>query len=533
MQICAAHDIGIAVHDDWLFRNVSIELNERDRVALIGPNGAGKTTVLKILAEMLPPDEGTVAKKKTVRIGFLDQIPDYPLSTTVRDVIYSAFEALYALENDLRQLEAKMAACTDDAELTKVFDRYSALQAAFEEAGGYTVDTKVRAVMNGLSLPEPFLDMPFSALSGGQTTRVELARLLASEPQLLLLDEPTNHLDLPSIEWLENFLSSYDGCVVVVSHDRTFLDHVATRVIELDSGEAAAYVGNYTEAMHEREQRLLIEFQSYQEQQKKLKQMEAAIKRLREWANQANPPSAGLHRRATNMQRALDRIQKLSRPVLERRRMALSFDIHARSGQDVVLCAGIRKHFGDTPILRDVNLQVRYGERVALMGANGSGKSTLLRLIVGADVPDAGKLRVGDSVCIGYLRQQEPLEADGMHVLAAFRNAVTHMSPMTEGQARHVLAQFLFYGESVFKQIRTLSGGERVRLRMAQLMYQDVNFLVLDEPTNHLDIESREALEDALESFPGTILAVSHDRHFVHKLFTRVLWLEDGQCVER
>lgn len=533
MQISTLHNIGIAVHDDWLFRNVSLELNERDRVALIGPNGAGKTTLLKLLAGVLQPDEGAVALKKGLRVGYLDQIPDHPVRATVKDIIYSAFTEIYALESQLRQLERKMADCIDDKELAKVFERYSVVQAAFEGAGGYIVDTKVRAVMNGLSLPESFLEMPFSTLSGGQMTRVELARLLASEPQLLLLDEPTNHLDLPSIEWLESFLSSYEGCVVVVSHDRTFLDHVVTRVIELDSGETANYVGNYSEAMRERDQRLLVEFQAYQEQQKKIKQMEATIKRLREWANQASPPNAGLHRRATSMQRALDKITKLSRPVLERRRMGLAFDVHARSGQDVVLGTGIYKRFGELQVLADADLQVRYGERIAVMGANGSGKSTLLSLIVGDDVQDAGVLRVGESVRLGYLRQQEQVDDGNLDVVEAFRNAVTHVSPMTEGVARHVLAKFLFYGESVFKKLQSLSGGERVRLRMAQLMHQDINFLVLDEPTNHLDIESREALEDALENFPGTILAVSHDRHFVNKLFPRVLWLEDGRLVEK
>lgn len=397
-------------------------------------------------------------------------------------------------------------------------------QEEFEKRGGYEMDSKTQAVVQGLDIPESFLETPFVELSGGEQTKVGFARLLLSEPDFLLLDEPTNHLDLPSMEWLEGYLSRYAGAVVVISHDRVFIDHVANQVLELDNGEIVLYEGGYSKAIQQREEKILQEFQAYQEQQKKVQHMQAAIKRLRDWANRSNPPSAGLHRRATNMQRALDRMERLRKPILERKRMGLAFQMQERSGQDVLALSNVVKQYGTRLVLNKATFHVRYGERVSLVGANGAGKSTILRLILGTETADEGSVRIGESVRIGYLSQHGLEGYSNFTVLDAFRDAV----PVTEGQARHLLAKFLFYGQAAFQRIESLSGGERMRLRLAQLMHQDVNLLVLDEPTNHLDIESREVLEDALEDFSGTILAVSHDRHFINRLSLRVLWLENG-----
>lgn len=528
MLYCSANQIGIAVHDDWLFRNISLEVHERDRLAIIGPNGAGKTTLLRLISRTIQPDEGQVAVKRHLRLGFLEQLPVYSEDTTCREILFGAFEQVIELEARLRQLENDMASAANAHELDRILKQYAEAQEQFERLGGYAIESNIRTVMNGLKIPEVFLHQTLASLSGGEQTKVFFARMLLQPSDLLLLDEPTNHLDLEAIEWLEGFLKNYEGAVVMVSHDRTFLDHAATCVLELDSGEAVLYHGGYTAAMQQREARLLLEFQAYQEQQRKIEQMQAAIKRLRDWANRASPPNAGLHRRARNMERILERMEKRKRPVLERRRMALSFDVEGRSGTDVVVVKELVKQFEARTILNGCSLHIRYGERVAIVGANGCGKSTLLNIILGDMQPDKGSASLGKSVQVGYLQQQGLVGYADQTVLQAFRDCV----PVAEGEARKLLARFLFYGEAVFKQVQSLSGGEQMRLRMAQLMYQGVNLLVLDEPTNHLDIESREVLEEALEEFAGTIVAVSHDRHFMNRLFQRIVWLENGTLTE-
>lgn len=315
--------------------------------------------------------------------------------------------------------------------------------------------------------------------------------MLLQKPDLLLLDEPTNHLDLFAVEWLEQFLKEYNGTVMVISHDRYFLDEVVTKIFDLEDGEIHVYHTNYSRFVEEKEERLLQEFQAYQEQQKKIKKMKEAIKRLREWANQANPPNEGLHKRARSMERALERMEKLKKPILERKQMGLQFEGQERSGKDVVVMKEVSKGFAEHLLFNEANLHVRFQERAAIVGRNGTGKTTLLKLLLEQIEPDAGEIRIGSSVKIGYLSQHAYGNRKS-NVLEAFREYVA----VTEGEARHILAKFLFYGPAVFKKVTQLSGGEKMRLRLAQLMYQDINFLILDEPTNHLDIESREVLEE-------------------------------------
>jgi len=346
--------------------------------------------------------------------------------------------------------------------------------------------------------------------------------MLLKQPDLLLLDEPTNHLDLMAVEWLGNFLKEYSGTVLVISHDRFFLDEVVNKVVDLEDGEITTYHTNFTGFVKEKEERLLREFQAFEEQQKKIKKMKETIKKLREWANRANPPNAGLHRRARNMERALERMEKLQRPVLNRKKMNLEMDASDRSGKDVIVLKDVSKRFDDKQLFEHVNMHVTYQERAAIIGENGTGKSTLLKMILQQLEPDIGEVRLGSNVKIGYLSQNIFSTIKDETVIEAFREEVN----VTEGEARQILARFMFYGYHVFQKVSQLSGGERMRLRLAQLMHQDINLLILDEPTNHLDIDSREVLEEALEDFQGSLLAVSHDRYFLNKLFGKIYWIE-------
>ncbi|MFD1409076.1 ribosomal protection-like ABC-F family protein [Kroppenstedtia eburnea] len=527
-MICAANQAGKVMGGNQVLKRVSFEISSGDRVGLTGPNGCGKTTLLRLLAGVETVDEGEIFIGKGARVGYLEQIPDADPEATVSDVLRVPFRDVFRLEEKMERLTEQMAdPDLGEAELERVLQRYQSCREEFEERGGYEVEAKIRRVAHGLNLSEEMLARPFGQLSGGEKTKVGLARILLMEPDLLLLDEPTNHLDLTAMEWLEEYLSSYRGAVLIVSHDRYFLDRVVTRMIDLEGGEAALYQGNYSRFLQEKEERLLAEFQAYQEQQKKISKMKETIKRLRQWANQANPPNAGLHRRASSMEKALERMEKLERPLVERRKIDLSFEQNQRSGREVFRCEEVFKEYGEQLVLDGVHLQVRSGERVAIVGPNGSGKSTLLRILLGEETADLGEVTVGPSVQVGYLSQQGWEGNPDQTVLEAFREEVS----VEEGKARHLLARFLFYGYGVFRKVKDLSGGERMRLRLAQLMHQDLNALILDEPSNHLDIDSREALEDALEHFPGTILAVSHDRWFLNKLFAPVYWLEEGRLV--
>lgn len=524
MIYCSVQSLRVAFYEEPLFEDVSFEIQEGDKVALVGPNGCGKSTLLRVLTGERKPDGGTVAVKRDIEIGYLQQIPDYASDLTVWQRFEEVFVEIREIERQMRRIEAQMAHSSKQDQLGALLTKYASLQSQFEDAGGYQVEAKIRSTANGLCISESMLGATCASLSGGERSKVELAALLMHSPGLLLLDEPTNHLDRGAIEWLETFLAGYRGALLVVSHDRHFLDHVATKVIEVDGGKLEVYHGNYSSAMKEREERLLAEFHAYQEQQKKLAQMRSAIKRMREWANRANPPNAGLHRRATNMERAMERIVKLNKPILERARMAARFDVGERSGRDVITLHSVGKSFGDRIVLLDVSFHVLWGQRVAIVGNNGCGKSTLLKMMIGEIEPDDGEIRLGSSVRFGYLSQQA-LDAIGhISVIDEFRREVVG----TEEQARRILAKFLFYGEDVFRSCASLSGGERMRLRMAQLMQQDFNLLILDEPTNHLDIDSREALEEALEDYAGTLIVVSHDRHFINRLCDVTVWIEDG-----
>ncbi|WP_068620784.1 ribosomal protection-like ABC-F family protein [Paenibacillus tuaregi] len=512
---------------ELVLSQVTLEIKNRDKVGLIGQNGSGKTTLMRLFSGSERPDQGLLAVKKGARIGLLSQIPDYGSTKSVREVLLSAYDDLLALQDEMARMEADMASAGSDSpgrELERLLARYGQLQEQFERGGGYEMEANVDRVAAGLGIAAEQFSRPFSSLSGGEKTKIGLAVILLKQPDLLLLDEPTNHLDMAAIQWLEGFLREYSGTVVVISHDRYFLDAVARKIIELEDGEAFTYHCSYSQYKQEKEALLLQQFADYQEQQKKIKKMEESIKRLIEWGNRSVPPNPSFHRRAASMQKALDRMTKLKRPVLERKKIGLELQQQDRSGKLALVLKDVSKQFGDRALYSGVNQTLQYGESAALIGGNGSGKTTLLKSILGLEKVDSGEITIGSRVETGYLPQESAPQEAEQTVLRYFQDEAA----MEAGEARGQLARFLFYGADVFKQVRNLSGGEWTRLRLAVLMHRRPNLLILDEPTNHLDIDSREALEEALEEYPGSVLAVSHDRYFINRIADRVWSLEQG-----
>lgn len=494
--------------------DANLHVNAGERIGLVGRNGSGKTTLLRLIVGAETPDGGTIYRKQRLMIGYLAQIPSHP-DKTGRDVLYTAFAELTRLGDEMRQLEANMAS-SDDIDV--LLETYGALQTRFENNGGYLIESKVNAMIDGLRLTR-FVDRPFDTLSGGERTKVGLALTLLQEPDLLILDEPTNHLDLEAMAWLETFLSDSPSTLLLVSHDRVFLDAVATRIVECEDGELTSFEGNYSAFVAQKEKRLLDQFHAYTEQQKKIKKMKETIRQLRQWANEGHPPNEKFYRRAKSMEKALARIETIKRPQLESIQPDIQFMAHGRTGRDV-FATDVTVRFDQT-VFEHVSFYAGHGERIAIVGPNGSGKSTLLNVLLGHIEPTSGEVRRAERAKIGYLSQH--VDFDHSHrLIEAFRDRI----PVDEGKARQLLAQFLFYGASVFKPVKDLSGGEKMRLMLAILMHEEMNVLVLDEPTNHLDIEAREALEEALDRFNGTLVAVSHDRYFLNKLFPITYWLD-------
>lgn len=517
-MIVTAQSISKMLGGTLIFEDISFEINAKERVGIVGRNGCGKTTLFQLLAGVEQVDDGMIYYKKGAEIGYLAQIPNYP-GVLVEDVLRKAFSDLVEMQERMNVLESQMA---NGQETERELKEYGQLLESFTRRGGYEIDSSIQSVANGLGI-QHLLNASFDRLSGGEKTKISLGLLLLKEPDFLLLDEPTNHLDVEAVEWLESFLKQYSGTVLMISHDRYFLDEVVTKIMDLEDGELTVYHGSYSEFVKKKEELLLTEFAAYQEQQKKIKKMREAIKRLREWANQANPPNAALHKRARNMERALERMDKLRRPVLDRKKISLDFDVKQRSGEDVLTFENVTAGYKQNVLFTEVDLHVRYGERVAIVGRNGSGKTTLLNVLLGNVDPSIGQVKVGGSVKIGYLSQHVLEDRVEERVIDVYRES----AKVSEGDARHELARFLFYGYDVFAKISSLSGGEKMRLRLAELMSKDLNLLVLDEPTNHLDIDSREVLEDAIERFPGTIVCVSHDRYFLNKCFPVTYWIEN------
>ncbi|WP_078393313.1 ribosomal protection-like ABC-F family protein [Shouchella patagoniensis] len=517
---CYANKVSQVYGATEIFSEISIEIKEGARIGLVGRNGEGKTTLARMIAGTEVPASGDIGWRKGITKGLLAQVPDYG-DKFVYAVLEEVFTALQQMKCQMTKLEHLLAMEQEPARLEKVLDKYGRLQQQFGDAGGYEYEANIRRIAPGLGITD-LLEKRWQALSGGERTKVGLACLLLKKPRLLVLDEPTNHLDLYALDWLAEWISQYKGSVLVISHDRAFLDAAVTHIWEMENGQLHEYAANYSGYLIEREERIMREFQQFADQQKKIKKMKETIKRLKEWANRANPPNAGLHRRAKSMEKALARIEVLQKPP-EAKKVDLVFKQKERTGEDVVQFKQLTKAFGEKTILSNITFNVQHKERVAIVGANGSGKSTILKLILGKIQPDLGECRIGSNVSIGYLSQHVEELNPNKSVLEAFRDHVA----LTEGEARGQLARFLFYGFDVFKRISELSGGEKMRLRLAQLIFEKHNVLVFDEPTNHLDIDSKEVLEEALTDFAGTIIAVSHDRYFLNKLFPVTYWLEN------
>ncbi|OWA36089.1 ABC transporter ATP-binding protein [Saccharibacillus sp. O16] len=523
MLMMGCHQVKKFYGAEEVLHEVSFDVYEGEKVGLLGGNGAGKSTLFRLLAGAEPPDEGTVSLRRGARVGVLDQIPDYS-GNTVEDVLSGVFVEALELQARLRELEGEMSRA-EGAALERLLKEYGEAQERFEHAGGYEIQSKIDAVASGLGISPGQRQRSFAELSGGEKTKVSLAALLLGEADLLLLDEPTNHLDMDAAAWLEGFIRDSSATIIVVSHDRYFLTQTVEKVIELEDGEATVYPCGYAAYREEKEARLLRQFAEYKEQQKVIKQMKDAIKRLIEWGKQGDNPK--FFRKAASMQKALDRMEKVKRPVMDRPAMGLNLQTEERTGEEVLILEAIRKAYDGRTLLHGADALLRYGERAALIGGNGAGKTTLMRMVLGLEEPDGGSLRLGSRVRVGYLAQEEAPPADRTSVLDYYKEHAN----MEEGEARGRLAKFLFYGKDVFKPVAGLSGGEWSRLRLAVLMRQKPNLLLLDEPTNHLDIASREALEEALEEYDGTILAVSHDRFFINRIAQRIWALEGGQLV--
>jgi ATP-binding cassette, subfamily F, member 3 len=514
--------------------NITFEAYVGEKVGIVGANGSGKSTILKLIAGIeqmhyypgYPQtssygyDEGLISLPRGATKAYLEQSPVYPKGLKVIDVLHLAFEEIDVIENQLRQLEEQMKTLEDTA-LEKALNKYSDLVQLFEVKGGYEREEKVSKVCTGLNFAESFLNKDFDLLSGGEKTTVVLGKLLIHNLDILLLDEPTNHLDMDAIEWLEGYLRNYKGIVIIVSHDRYFLDNVANKIVEIEDMESISYKGNYSAFVSQKEENMRIQYEHFREQQKKINNMEKTVTSLRDWAMRAD--NNKFFRRATSIQKKLDKMEPIDKPVFERRNMRLDFKDGQRSGNETIKAIGLSKRYQDKLIFKDSDLMIQYGERVGMVGPNGSGKTTFLKMLLGEEQPDKGVVELGANVMAAYLPQKITFIDEEVTVLEAFREDIY----IHEGKAREYLSKFMFYKKSPFKKVKHLSGGERIRLKLAMLLYQDINLLILDEPTNHLDIDSIETLEEALEDFKGTIFFISHDRYFINKIAERVIALED------
>ncbi len=508
--------------DVTILNKVSFIIEEREKVALVGINGSGKSTLIKCIVGEYESDSGSVHIMNGASIGYLSQHPDTNLDLTIYEAMEDAKKEVIELENKIREAEIKMKSLSGD-ELESLMNSYTNYTTRFEQLNGYQYKSDIIGVLKGLKFTEEDYDKPINVLSGGYKTRVELARLLLMNPDLIILDEPTNHLDIESIAWLEQFLSSYNGAVLIVSHDRYFLDKVVTKVVDIDNGVSTTFSGGYTDYAHKKAELRKARLNAYEKQQAEIKHQEEVIDKLRQFNREKSI------KRAESRVKMLDKMDKLDKPTEVKSKMTLKLEPSITSGNDVIDITDLSMAFSDNVLFENTDIFIKRGEKVAIIGRNGTGKTTLLKIITKQLHQTSGKVRLGTKVKIGYYDQASANLTDTNTIFEEISDAYPDLN---NTKIRNVLAAFLFTGEDVFKKISSLSGGERGRVSLAKLMLGSYNFLILDEPTNHLDIESKEILEDALLNYEGTVLYVSHDRYFVNRTASRILELEDKHFTE-
>ena len=520
-MILNATNISKSFGSNEIIKDATFLVNEHEKVAIVGVNGAGKTTLLKILTGEESADSGSITLAKDAKLGYLRQINNVDSALSIIDELYTVIEPILNMEKRMSQMQEDMKHLTG-SELEELYSSYTALTHSYELMDGYAAKSRVVGILKGLGFEEIDFDRKINTLSGGQKTRVFLAKLLLEEPDIILLDEPTNHLDLRSIEWLESYLLNYKGAVIIVSHDRYFLDKIVSKVIDIENGNVQMYLGNYTDFSNKKQMLLDAKMKEYLNQQQEIKHQEAVITKLKQFNREKSI------KRAESRQKQLEKIERVEAPQTYSENMRLSLDISKESGKDVLTVHNLSKSFDQKKLFWDINFEIKKGERVAIIGDNGTGKTTLLKIINGLLNPDTGEVIYGSNVSVAYYDQEHQV----LHMDKTLFDELSDTYPdMTNTQIRNILAAFLFTGEDVYKKIADLSGGERGRVSLVKLMLSRANFLLLDEPTNHLDIVSKDVLENALNNFPGTVCYVSHDRYFINKTATRILDLTENRLL--
>jgi ATP-binding cassette subfamily F protein 3 len=521
-MVLSCQNLSKSFGSDDILKDISFQINEGDKLAIVGSNGAGKSTLLKIITGELEPDAGNVVFAKDTSIGYLAQYQNDNEPGTIYEIVHAARQDLLQMKQQISYMELQMKSLTGEA-LESLLNRYHEISHLFDHMGGYTYDSEVNGILKGLGFTEEEYSKTMQMLSGGQKTRVSLGKLLVTRPDVLLLDEPINHLDLSSIQWLETFLVNYKGTVVIVAHDRYFLDRIVSKVLDITAGGTRLYKGNYTAFAQQKSEIQKTRLREYERQQAQIAHQQDVIEKLKQFNREKSI------KRAESRQKALDKIDVMDMPIDEQQHMKLDLEPDVISGQDVLEIWDLSKSYDGRILFRDFKLLLQRGEHVAILGDNGTGKTTLLKIINEKTDADSGQIRLGANVTIGYYDQEQQALDDGKTLFEEMSDAYPNLS---NTRIRNVLAAFMFFGEDCYKRIGDLSGGERGRISLAKLMLSGANFLILDEPTNHLDMESKDILENALNAYPGTLLYVSHDRYFVNQTAHKILELSDGRFTE-